>query len=242
MRTHLLSMPLDGLSRAQAVQKALQFCQQRRRPVPYAVTPNTEMILKAQKNSALRNAAEEAAIALPDSIGVLQAARILDLPLADRVPGIDFAEALLAALALGGGSVFLFGSDKGAARRAAGRLSRSFPGLHIAGVCDGYGSCDPVEAIRKADPDFVAVCLGSPKQELWMAENASRLQAGFMAGLGGSIDIWAGCRKRAPQWMRRAGLEWLGRLFMEPYRAGRMMRLPRIWMLAASEKKRNKRK
>ena len=71
-----------------------------------------------------------------------------------------------------------------------------------------------------------------------MAENAPRLKAGLLAGLGGSIDLWAGRGTRAPRWMRRAGLEWLGRLLREPRRAGRMLRLPRIWMLAASEKKR----
>ncbi len=237
MRVHLLGMPLDGLTRDRAVQTALSYCEQHRSPVPYAVTPNTEMVLEAQRNPALRRAAEGAAIAIPDSVGVQQAARILDLPIPERVPGIDFAEALLAALAQRGGSVFLFGSDRGAVRRAAGRLSRRYPGLRIAGLCDGYGG-DPAEQIRSADPDFAAVCLGSPKQELWMAENAPRLKAGLLAGLGGSIDLWAGRGTRAPRWMRRAGLEWLGRLLREPRRAGRMLRLPRIWMLAASEKKR----
>ena len=147
MRVHLLGMPLDGLTRDRAVQTALSYCEQHRSPVPYAVTPNTEMVLEAQRNPALRRAAEGAAIAIPDSVGVQQAARILDLPIPERVPGIDFAEALLAALAQRGGSVFLFGSDRGAVRRAAGRLSRRYPGLRIAGLCDGYGG-DPAEQIR----------------------------------------------------------------------------------------------
>ena len=77
-------------------------------------------------------------------------------------------------------------------------------------------------------PDLLLVCLGAPKQELWMQRNAPRLRVGLMAGLGGSLDGFAGTVRRAPKWMIRLQLEWLYRLLCEPSRIGRMMRLPKF--------------
>ena len=75
------------------------------------------------------------------------------------------------------------------------------------------------------------VCLGFPRQELWMAGNRDRIKAGLMLGLGGSLDVFAGDVKRAPEAWRRLNLEWLYRLIHQPSRIGRMMKLP-VFLLA----------
>ena len=90
-----------------------------------------------------------------------------------------------------------------------------------------------VREINDASPDFVWVGLGAPKQEKFMFAHRGELATvRLMAGLGGSLDGFAGNVKRAPKWMIRLQLEWLYRLVKEPKRLGRMMRLPKYILLA----------
>ena len=96
------------------------------------------------------------------------------------------------------------------------------------------------DQIRAAAADVVFVCLGAPKQELWMAKMAGKLPLGLMVGLGGSLDVFAGTVKRAPVAWQKLDLEWLYRLIKEPRRIGRMMKLPLFVLEAAGERLRGK--
>ena len=112
----------------------------------------------------------------------------------------------------------------------------------MAGTSDGYFSDDApiIEKIRAAQPDMLLVCLGAPKQELWMAKMSGKLLVGLMVGLGGSLDVFAGTVKRAPEAWQKLDLEWLYRLLKEPRRIGRMMKLPLFVVEAAGERLRGK--
>ncbi|MBN1461522.1 MAG: WecB/TagA/CpsF family glycosyltransferase, partial [Armatimonadetes bacterium] len=73
--------------------------------------------------------------------------------------------------------------------------------------------------------------LGAPRQEKWIRRHMAELQVPVAIGVGGTFDVLAGRAKRAPEWMQRAGLEWLYRLVREPSRLPRMWALPRLmWM------------
>ena len=72
---------------------------------------------------------------------------------------------------------------------------------------------------------LVLVALGVPRQETW-SERVSSEQQGLWMGVGGSFDVWAGVKKRAPAWMCRYRIEWLYRLIQEPSRWRRMLSLP----------------
>jgi N-acetylglucosaminyldiphosphoundecaprenol N-acetyl-beta-D-mannosaminyltransferase len=166
---------------------------------------------------------------LPDGIGVILGARILGTPLCGgRVPGIDFASALLNNMAKSGGSVYLLGAKPGIAEEAGRKLAEKYPGLKISGASDGYFTDDEpvIEKINLSKPDVLLVCLGSPKQEYFMAGNLDCLEVKLCAGLGGSLDVFAGRAKRAPAVFQKLGLEWLYRLFREPRRIKRMLKLP----------------
>ena len=108
----------------------------------------------------------------------------------------------------------------------------------LAGTADGYFDDDTpiIEQLTAAKPDLLLVCLGSPKQELWMHQHAGQVQAGLMAGLGGSLDVFAGVVQRAPERWQKLGLEWLYRLLKEPKRIGRMMKLPQFALCAVKER------
>jgi N-acetylglucosaminyldiphosphoundecaprenol N-acetyl-beta-D-mannosaminyltransferase len=116
------------------------------------------------------------------------------------------------------------------ADQAAEKLRARFPGLQVVGTHDGYFQEEEavVAEINRVHPDVLFVCLGAGKQERFMYDHRGDLQVGFMAGLGGSLDGFAGIAKRAPRWMIRCNLEWLYRLIREPWRIGRMMRLPKF--------------
>lgn len=237
-RTDVLGVGFDDLTMEEAVEAALGFMNTR--GAHYVCTPNPEIVMAAKKDAALRSALGQADLVLADGVGVTKAAAMLKTPLKARVPGIDFATAVIARLAERGGSVYLFGARPGVAEAAAARLAEAYPGLSIAGTSDGYFTDDGpiIEKINASSPDFLMVCLGSPKQERWMSENAGRLSCGLMAGLGGSLDVLAGNVQRAPESWRKLGLEWLYRVIKEPKRLGRVARLPLFVLEAAAEGRR----
>lgn len=204
----------------------------------YVVTPNPEIVELARDNENYRAVLNQAALVLPDGIGVIYAARLLGVPLSGRVPGIDFASALLERLSKSGEGVFLLGAKPGVAEEAAERLRERYPGLNLCGTHHGYfqDSGPVVEAIRASGAAVVFVCLGAPKQEFWMAEHGPATGAKLMVGLGGVLDVYAGRVKRAPAAFQKLGLEWFYRLLRQPSRAGRMAKLPAFLLRAAGQK------
>lgn len=239
-RTDVLGVGFDNVTKAEAVERALELIDAREGR--YVVTPNPEIVMLAKENPALKEALAGADIVLPDGAGIVKGAAILGRPMKEKVPGIDFACGVMARLAERGGSVYLFGAKPGVAETAAETLRTKFPGLVISGTSDGYFSDDGpiIEKIKDAAPDFLLVCLGAPKQELWMAKMSGKLPVGLMVGLGGSLDVFAGTVKRAPEAWQKLDLEWLYRLLKEPRRIGRMMKLPLFVIEAAGERLRGK--
>lgn len=239
-RTDVLGVGFDNVTKAEAVERALELIDAREGR--YVVTPNPEIVMLAKENPALKEALAGADIVLPDGAGIVKGAAILGRPMKEKVPGIDFACGVMARLAERGGSVYLFGAKPGVAEAAAETLRTKFPGLVISGTSDGYFSDDGpiIETIKDAAPDFLLVCLGAPKQELWMAKMSGKLLVGLMVGLGGSLDVFAGTVKRAPEAWQKLDLEWLYRLLKEPRRIGRMMKLPLFVIEAAGERLRGK--
>nr|WP_325185047.1 WecB/TagA/CpsF family glycosyltransferase [uncultured Oscillibacter sp.] len=226
MRVDVLGVGFDNLTLDEAVERGRELL--RAGGTHYVVTPNPEIVEVCRENPAAREAVNGAALVLPDGIGVIKGAAMLGTPLRERVPGIEFAARLLESMAGEGLSLYLLGAKPGVAETAAERLKERYPGLRIAGVHNGYFQEDGpiVEEIRQSGADAVFVCLGAPKQELWMAKNGPATGAKLLCGLGGSLDVFAGTVKRAPKFWRDHGLEWFYRLCSDPRRLGRMMKLP----------------
>ena len=232
MRTDVLGVGFDDLTLAEAAQAGAALVEGE--GFHYAVTPHPEFILAARKDPAFRQVLLDADLVLADGVGVIHSAKILGRPLKGKVPGIDFAQRLIAWMAKNGKRLFLLGAKPGVAELAAANLKSKYPGLIVCGTHDGYFKEDApvVEAIRAAAADVVFVCLGAPKQEFWMAENGPASGAHLMVGLGGSLDVFAGVVDRAPEGFQKLGLEWLYRLMKEPKRFGRMAKLPLVLVYA----------
>ncbi|NLV50928.1 MAG: WecB/TagA/CpsF family glycosyltransferase [Clostridiales bacterium] len=228
-RTDILGVGFDSLTMSEAIQMAESLP-----PQSYIVTPNPEIVWAARNDAALLTALNEAALVIPDGVGITYAAKILGTPLKSRIPGIDFATQLIERLAQSHGRLFLLGAKPGVAEKAAENLVSRYNGLVICGTHDGFFEDDAAVAdlIREAQADLLFVCLGSPKQELWMKSYAKSSGAKLMLGLGGTLDVFAGVVKRAPQLWCRFGFEWLYRLIRQPTRIKRMIKLP-VFLLAA---------
>lgn len=198
-------------------------------------TPNSEIVQLCVEQPNYYPLINSADLIIPDGVGVILAAKILKTPLSKgKVAGIELAERTLALAAEKGYRVFFLGGKPSIAEQAALQMRKKYPALQIVGTHDGYfektgeQSDAVVKEINDSGAQILFVCLGVPAQEKWMADNRKVLQVRVMAGLGGSLDVFAGAVKRAPEPFIRLGLEWLYRLCKEPSRIRRMMKLPKF--------------
>jgi N-acetylglucosaminyldiphosphoundecaprenol N-acetyl-beta-D-mannosaminyltransferase len=196
------------------------------------MTVNTEFVMAAQKDAEFKAIIHAAALALPDGVGILWAARFLGHPLKERVTGVDTVQRVAELAARKGYRLFLLGAAEGVADLCAQRLRNKYPSLQIAGTYSGSPAIEEedeiVALVKQAKPDVLFVAYGAPQQDKWIARNLARLGVPLAMGVGGAFDFIAGVAVRAPQWMQKLGLEWLHRLYREPWRWKRMLALPRF--------------
>jgi N-acetylglucosaminyldiphosphoundecaprenol N-acetyl-beta-D-mannosaminyltransferase len=192
------------------------------------VTLNAEMTMAALADPALEGAIRGADLVIPDGAGVVWALGRQGIRVR-RAPGIELARQLMEHGAAAGWRVALVGATPEVLERLCSRLAEEIPGLQLVMAIHGYG--DPrawpelEERLLSMQPDLTLVALGVPRQELWIQALPHPL-IGLWMGVGGSFDVWAGVKKRAPGWMGRVHLEWLYRLIQEPTRWRRMLALP----------------
>lgn len=224
-RVWIAGVPVDVVTRAQATAWLLARARAGG-PSAWVVTPNAHHAGMLRDSSAFREAYAHAALSVPDGTSLVWASRLLGTPLPERVAGVDLFEDVCAASAGTGLRIFLFGGRPGAAEGAARVLRRRYPGVLIAGTwCpplgferDAAASARAARAIRAAAPHLLFVALGAPKQELWLRHHLEALEVPVGVGVGAAFDFVSGQLPRAPVWMRRAGVEWLFRVAMEPRR------------------------
>ena len=193
------------------------------------VTPNVDHLRQIAGGSWLGSVYAEADLVVADGMPLVWASRLLGEPLPERVAGADLLLSLTEAAAGNGLSIYLLGGTPGAAEEAAERFSQRWPDLKIAGTaCPPFGferrpgGVDEVcERIAAAAPDIVFTALGAPKQDYLNLQLRRRYPSAWYLGVGAAVDMAAGNVRRAPEWAKRSGTEWLFRLAQEP---GRMAR------------------
>ena len=195
-------------------------------------TPNSEILINANKDPFLKNVLNSADLCIPDGAGVLLAARILGLDLPEKVSGVDLVKALFSSNFERKIKYYILGAKPGIAEEAAAKIEENYHNAIVVGCKDGYfkdaDEDQIIDAINASGADILLVGLGVPKQEIWIHKHKDRLNVKECFGIGGSIDIFAGRIKLAPEIMRRAGFEWLFRLYKEPWRYKRMLNLPKF--------------
>ena len=215
MRINILGVGFDNVTMDEALARGEELlCSE---GAHYVVTPNPEIVETCRADAAANVAVNGADLVLPDGIGIVYGAKILHQPLRGRVPGIEFGTGMIERCAALGKSVYLLGAKPGVA---------------------DFKEDDPIAAeIKASGADMALVCLGAPKQELFMAKYGEATGCHLLMGLGGSMDIFAGVAQRAPEFYCKHNLEWFYRLIKNPSRFGRMMKLPLFLVHVSGEKR-----
>lgn len=222
VRTRVLGIAVHACRDAFAAALALQA-----RGGGQVVTLNAEMTMAARADAALGEVIEAAELVIPDGAGVVWALGRQGLRV-PRSPGIELARRLLEHGGRQGWRVALVGASPATMERLRERLAAEIPGLDLVLACHGYQSAEAWPGLEHQllalHPDLVLVALGVPRQETWI--HGLHPRSGLWMGVGGSFDVWAGMKKRAPTWMGTLQIEWLYRLLQEPQRWRRMLALP----------------
>ena len=192
------------------------------------VTLGVEMVMAAQEDSEFRDIVNDASLVVPDSVGILWAAKKNGTPLKERVPGVEIIQRIAEENQKYNRRVFFLGAKPGVAKAASEKLKEKYPGFYPVGEHHGYFKDDNevLPKIQESNPDLILVALGFPAQEKWFCRNRDKLGNSVCIGVGGSFDVISGKIKRAPLFFRKLGLEWFYRLITEPKRITRMMALP----------------
>ncbi|HIK28156.1 MAG: WecB/TagA/CpsF family glycosyltransferase [Oscillatoriaceae bacterium SKW80] len=221
----------------------------------HVVTLNAEMTMQAKENPALATVIRQAELVIPDGAGIVFYLWLHGIK-ARRCPGIELSESLLwkaskiffdsshhfsSNLEKDTCSIFFYGGAPGVAQTAAEIWQKRVPKLNIVGTQHGYISAEEekqlCQKLQQLQPRLILVGLGVPRQELWIAKNRHLCPQATWIGVGGSFDIWAGKKQRAPVWMQKLNIEWLYRLYQEPWRWRRMLVLPKFaWQALFSQK------
>lgn len=225
----ILNVPIHPVTMLETLQLARLFMNRPR--LHQIATVNPEFVMAAQRDIDFRRVLQSADLCLPDGVGLLFAARRYGRTLPERVPGSELVYHLAALAAQEAWRLYLLGAAPGVAEEAARILQQRYAGLQIAGTY--AGSPVPaenqaiVERINESGANVLYVAYGAPQQDKWIARNRDVLQDVRLAmGVGGALDFITGRAIRAPRWIQQIGLEWLHRLWYEPWRWRRMLALP----------------
>lgn len=217
----VLGLPFDAVTLEQAADGVVAAIQARR-PC-FLSTPNLNFLCAAQADPAFRHSVINSDLSVVDGFPIVAVARLLGIPLPERVGGSNLVEHLHQRTTDTPIRVFFFGGEAGAGALASQQVNRRPGGLRAVGHYDpGFG---PVEAmatpailaaINSQPVDFFLVSLGAKKGQAWIEANRKRLDAPAISHLGAVINFFAGTVRRAPVALQRSGLEWLWRIYQEP--------------------------
>lgn len=225
----ILGVPVHQITTAEVLLFIQNFMKEPR--LHQIATVNPEFVMKAQQDVEFQQVLKQADLCIPDGVGLVLASRWQGAKLPERVAGSDLVYAIAQLAAEKSLRLYLLGAAPGVAEEAASVLKELYPNLIIAGTFAGSPSSQENDAIvrriNESEADILYVAYGAPRQDKWIARNRETLRTVRLAmGVGGSLDFITGRSTRAPQWLQRWGLEWLHRLYKEPWRWRRMLALP----------------
>jgi len=235
-RPYLLGIPADPITFNQLLDH-IEMWIQSNDGLHQICTINPEFTVIAQSDYDFFTLLQRSNLNVIDGWGAVMALRGRGISVPERVTGSDGVPMIAQRAAQQGWRLFLLGAAEGIADETAIILQNRYPDLQIAGTYSGSPHPDDadhiIQMINDSQADILFVAYGAPKQDLWIDRYRDRLAVNVAMGIGGSFDFITGNVPRAPQWMRQSGLEWLYRLYLQPSRWRRMLRLPIfvMWVL-----------
>ncbi len=220
MRAELFGSPVDILTMEETIACArdAMLC----RKTTQHVALNVAKLVNMRSDPILAADVKNSDFVGIDGAGIVLAARLLGLPVKERVAGIDLLRELMGVCAKEGFRPFFLGATPEIVSKAVAEVSARYPSIQFAGARNGYFNpvqeAEIVEEIRNSNADCLFIGMPTPRKERFLAAYRDRLNVAFIMGVGGSFDVIAGHVKRAPLIMQRMGLEWLYRIYQEPGR------------------------
>ncbi len=229
-RARLLGLPVDLVRREDLL--AAIPAMARRGGCHHLVALNPIKVMRALEEPELKAALEEAAVVYPDGVGITWALRLLHGERLKALPGCELMDDLLRLAGRERWRVFMVGARPEVLAGVQERLAREIPRLEVAGAMHGYFPDEEREAVIArviaARPHLLLVAMGAHRQEAFVRAVAAAGGVPLVLTVGGSLDAYAGVVPRPPRWVLRLRLEWLYRLLRQPFRAPRMVALPRF--------------
>lgn len=205
----------------------------------HVITANPEIVMISRQNSAFRSILDQAYV-VPDGIGIVYAAKWMNLPIRERVTGVELLEGLMQAADQRAWKIYLLGAAPDVNQAAADQLAQRYPHAQLVGHRHGYFEKQDeqmiIREIAELKPDLLFVAMGAPRQDIWIASHWQELQVPLAIGIGGSLDVISGKVKRAPMLWQRMHLEWLYRLLAQPSRWKRQLAIPQFVFTVWREK------
>ena len=236
-RPVVLGMHFDAVTVPQALDRFFELAAMPASPrgCRIAATVNVDFIVNTYcatkstpRNPALANVLRRAEFVIADGMPLVWLSRLIGTPIPERVTGADMVPLIAERAAREHVKLYFLGGTEKYTRRAAEILTERYPGLEIVGINAPFVKLDSPDAeaqdreicrkINESGASILLVGFGNPKQELWEERNRANLKCGIAIGIGGTFNFIAGAVKRAPDWMRRSGTEWIFRIVQEPGR------------------------
>jgi N-acetylglucosaminyldiphosphoundecaprenol N-acetyl-beta-D-mannosaminyltransferase len=216
----ILNGAFDALSAHKVVDDIVETIGAGQRGV--VCTVNVAILMMMRSNARLQRFVDTARWAVADGQPLVWASHLGRRTLPERVTGADLIDLLCARAVRERIGVYFLGASDTIVRQAVDALRKKYPGLDVRGSANGYfgpkEASGRADAIAQSGAQLLFVAMGVPRQEYFIEEQWERLGARVAIGVGGSFDVIAGIRKRAPRFAQKLGLEWAYRLAQEPRR------------------------
>lgn len=229
-KVNVLSVLFDNVTLIEMRNHIKQFFESETQNNLFIVTANPEIVDYTTNNEIYRNLINGANYVVPDGTGIVMASKLLKTPLKERVPGIEVMEECLEIANANYQNVFLLGAKDEIVTQAVQKLSEKYPNIYF-GSHHGYFDIEDEMVLKQVTsfkPDYVFAGMGYPKQEQWIVRHENQFNQTLLMGVGGSIEVFSGTKKRAPNVFQKLNIEWVYRFIIDWKRLGRMKAIPRF--------------
>jgi N-acetylglucosaminyldiphosphoundecaprenol N-acetyl-beta-D-mannosaminyltransferase len=218
-RVRLFNGQFDAVTLDECVDQVFADIDQGR--TGWLATVNVAILMMMRDSATLQSFVDRARWTVADGQPLIWASRWFNRQLPERVTGVDLVDCLCEKARARQEGVYCLGATQNVLDQMVARLRQQHPGLVVNGS-DGYFSLDQfperAQLVAASGAKILLVGMGVPRQEKFIEEQWANLGVNLAVGVGGSFDVMAGLRRRAPVWMQKIGLEWVYRLIQEPGR------------------------
>ena len=231
-RITILNSQVDAVTTEEVLNKIKAHLNSKSNKMFHIITADSLALLRCLDDNRFRMVFNRAELVIPDGAGIIWASDFLGRRLPERIPGVGLVSRVCQLSESKEFKVFFLGGKPGIAQKAAEKLLATYPNMQVAGLHHGYFELESEEEdkimknIIDSKADILFVALGVPRQEWFISRFRLFNHKSVAIGVGGSFDVISETLPRAPIWMQRFALEWLFRLWLEPFRIGRILKIP----------------